>query len=132
VPSPSERRAVTSTYRLGSRQMSDLAGAIAGSLGIAPSVNSSDTRAMAQAAHGAAPDIAGQDIANPVAMMLSGAMLLDWLGAKHDDARLADAALRVDRGVTAAVAAGTSTCDLGGSASTTGFTAAVITSIKAA
>ena len=68
--------------------LSDLAGEIAGSLGIAPSLNSSDTHAMAQAAHGSAPDIAGQDIANPIAMNLSCAMLLDWLGARHDDDRV--------------------------------------------
>ncbi len=66
--------------------LSDLAGEIAGSLGIAPSLNSSDTHAMAQAAHGSAPDIAGQDLANPIAMNLSSAMLLDWLAARHDDA----------------------------------------------
>jgi 3-isopropylmalate dehydrogenase len=53
-------------------------------------------------------------------------MLLDWLAAKHDDPRLAEAAARVERGVAAAVAAGTRTRDLGGSASTTGFTAAVV------
>jgi 3-isopropylmalate dehydrogenase len=106
--------------------LSDLAGELAGSLGIAPSINSSDTHAMAQAAHGSAPDIAGQDVANPIAMILSGAMLLDWLAAKHDDPRLAEAAARVERGVAAAVAAGTRTRDLGGSASTTGFTAAVV------
>ena len=44
-----------------------------------------DRRAMAQAAHGSAPDIAGHDIANPIAMVLSTAMLLEWLGARHDD-----------------------------------------------
>jgi 3-isopropylmalate dehydrogenase len=112
--------------------LSDLAGEIAGSLGIAPSVNSSDAHAMAQAAHGSAPDIAGKDLANPIAMILSGAMLLDWLGAKHDDPRLADAALRVEQGVAAAVAAGTSTRDLGGTASTTEFTAAVVDAVRSA
>ena len=112
--------------------LSDLAGEIAGSLGIAPSINSSDTHAMAQAAHGSAPDIAGSDVANPIAMILSSAMLLDWLGAKHDDPRLAEVADRVERGVAAAVAAGTSTRDLGGSASTSEFTAAVVDAIKAA
>jgi 3-isopropylmalate dehydrogenase len=112
--------------------LSDLAGEIAGSLGIAPSINSSDTHAMAQAAHGSAPDIAGQDIANPIAMILSSAMLLDWLGATHDDPRLVDAAARVERAVAAAVAAGTSTRDLGGSASTSEFTAAVVDAITAA
>ncbi len=111
--------------------LSDLAGEIAGSLGTAPSINSSDTHAMAQAAHGSAPDIAGQNVANPIALILSSAMLLDWLGATHDDPRLADAAGRVERGVATAVAAGTSTRDLGGKASTTDFTTAVIHGIQA-
>jgi 3-isopropylmalate dehydrogenase len=111
---------------------SDLAGEIAGSLGIAPSVNSSDSHAMAQAAHGSAPDIAGRNIANPIAMILSSAMLLDWLSARYDDPRLADAAARVEQGVAAAVAGGTSTSDLGGAASTTEFTDAVVGAIKAA
>ena len=62
--------------------LSDLTGELAGSLGIAPSLNSSDTRAMAQAAHGSAPDIAGRDLANPIAMILSSAMLLDWLASR--------------------------------------------------
>jgi 3-isopropylmalate dehydrogenase len=112
--------------------LSDLAGEIAGSLGIAPSINSSDTHAMAQAAHGSAPDIAGQDVANPIAMILSGAMLLDRLGTRHDEPRLADAAVRVERGGTATVAAGTSTRDLGGPASTTAFTAAVVDAVRTA
>jgi 3-isopropylmalate dehydrogenase len=111
--------------------LSDLAGEIAGSLGIAPSVNSSETHAMAQAAHGSAPDIAGQNLANPIAMILSSAMLLDWLATKNDDSRLRDAAARVEQGVTAAVTAGTSTRDLGGSASTTEFTEAVVAAISA-
>jgi 3-isopropylmalate dehydrogenase len=111
--------------------LSDLAGEIAGSLGIAPSLNSSDTHAMAQAAHGSAPDIAGRNIANPIAMNLSGAMLVRWLGGKHDDVRLIDASARLERGVAAAVAAGTSTRDLGGTASTTEFTDAVVDAIKA-
>ncbi|MBN6038250.1 isocitrate/isopropylmalate dehydrogenase family protein [Amycolatopsis sp. 195334CR] len=111
--------------------LSDLAGEVAGSLGIAPSVNSSDTHAMAQAAHGSAPDIAGRNVANPIAMVLSSAMLLEWLAAKNDDARLRDAAARVENGVTATVSGGTSTSDLGGSASTTEFTAAVVAAISA-
>jgi 3-isopropylmalate dehydrogenase len=112
--------------------LSDLAGEIAGSLGIAPSINSSDTHAMAQAAHGSAPDIAGQDKANPVAMNLSSAMLLDWLGAKHDEPRLADAARRVEEGVAATVRNGVSTRDLGGTASCSEFTAAVVSAIRQA
>ena len=109
--------------------LSDLAGEIAGSLGIAPSLNSSDTHAMAQAAHGSAPDIAGRDLANPIAMNLSSAMLLDWLAGNHDDPRLADAARRLEDAVAATVAAGISTRDLGGSASCSEFTTAVVTAI---
>ncbi|MFD4638163.1 isocitrate/isopropylmalate dehydrogenase family protein [Lentzea sp. NPDC058436] len=112
--------------------LSDLAGEIAGSLGIAASVNSSDTHAMAQAAHGSAPDIAGKDAANPIAMIHSGAMLLDWLAGRHDDPRLRDAAARVEAGVTATVVSGTSTRDLGGTASCSGFTQAVVTAIETA
>ena len=111
--------------------LSDLAGEIAGSLGIAPSLNSSDTHAMAQAAHGSAPDIAGQDLANPIAMNLSSAMLLEWLAARHDDARLTDAARRIEDGIAATVRGGTSTRDLGGSATCSEFTAAVVRTIQA-
>jgi 3-isopropylmalate dehydrogenase len=111
--------------------LSDLAGEIAGSLGIAPSLNSSDTHAMAQAAHGSAPDIAGQDLANPIAMNLSSGMLLDWLAARYDDPRLADAARRIENAVAGTVRSGTSTRDLGGTASCSAFTAAVVSAIEA-
>jgi 3-isopropylmalate dehydrogenase len=110
--------------------LSDMAGELAGSLGIAPSINASDDRCMAQAAHGSAPDIAGKGLANPVAMVLSAGMLLDWLGTRHGDERAADAAVRVEEGVRAAVGDGVSTRDLGGSASTDEFTDAVVTRIE--
>ena len=106
--------------------LSDMAGELAGSLGIAPSVNASDDRAMAQAAHGSAPDIAGEGLANPIAMILSAGMLLDWLGTRHGDRRLADAAVRVEDAVRSVVRAGVSTRDLGGAASTGEFTDAVV------
>ncbi|SFP52637.1 3-isopropylmalate dehydrogenase [Geodermatophilus dictyosporus] len=106
--------------------LSDLAGELAGSLGTAPSVNASDDRCMAQAAHGSAPDIAGRGLANPVAMILSAGMLLDWLGRRHGDERALDAALRVEEGVRAAVRDGVCTRDLGGTAWTGEFTAAVV------
>jgi 3-isopropylmalate dehydrogenase len=111
--------------------LSDMAGELAGSLGIAPSINASDDRCMAQASHGSAPDIAGRGLANPIAMILSSAMLLDWLGTRHGDERAADAAARVETGVRAAVRGGVATRDLGGSASTDGFTAAVVERIAA-
>ena len=111
--------------------LSDLAGEIAGSLGIAPSLNSSDTHAMAQAAHGSAPDIAGQNISNPIAMILSCSMLLDWLGAKNDDERVRAAGANIEAAVAAAIAKGVATKDLGGTASTTEFTAAVVAELAA-
>ncbi|MFI6875723.1 isocitrate/isopropylmalate dehydrogenase family protein [Streptomyces sp. NPDC050400] len=111
--------------------LSDLAGEISGSLGTAPSINASADRAMAQASHGSAPDIAGRGIANPVAMILSGAMLFEWLAARHDDPALAQLAKIIEAGVAQAIASGTSTRDLGGSASTSEFTAAVVKAIEA-
>ena len=63
--------------------LSDLASELSGSLGLAGSMMASDTHCCAQAQHGSAPDIAGQDKANPVSMILSVAMLIDWLGQKH-------------------------------------------------
>jgi 3-isopropylmalate dehydrogenase len=106
--------------------LSDLAGEVAGSLGIAPSINSSASHAMAQASHGSAPDIAGQDVANPVAMILSSAMLLRWLAAKFDDATIARAADIVEAAVDLTVAEGTATRDLGGQATCSAFTDAVV------
>jgi 3-isopropylmalate dehydrogenase len=109
--------------------LSDLAGEIAGSLGIAPSINSSETHAMAQASHGSAPDIAGRDISNPIAMILSSAMLLRWLGAKFEDAQILEAADKVEKAVEKTVVEGTVTKDLGGSAKCSEFTDAVVANI---
>ncbi|GAA1592543.1 isocitrate/isopropylmalate dehydrogenase family protein [Kribbella sancticallisti] len=112
--------------------LSDLTGELAGSLGIAPSINASLDRAMAQAAHGSAPDIAGRNLANPIAMINSGAMLLDWLGTRHDDAGARKAAALIENGLVTTVRAGTRTTDLGGTASTTDFAAAVAATIGSA
>ena len=106
--------------------LSDLAGELAGSLGVAPSINASDERCMAQASHGSAPDIAGRGLANPIAMMLSAGLLLDWLGTRYDDPQVTDAASRLEAGVRAAVRGGVATRDLGGQASTGEFTDAVV------
>ena len=106
--------------------LSDLTAEIAGSLGIAPSINASADRAMAQATHGSAPGIAGQDTANPAAMILSSAMLLHWLATRHDDAALTDAATRMEDAVAATLRSGTATADLGGSAGTSAFADAVV------
>jgi 3-isopropylmalate dehydrogenase len=109
--------------------LSDLAGELAGSLGIASSLNASDKVAMAQAAHGSAPDIEGKNVANPVSMMLSAVLLLQWLGDRHDDGNLTAAAQNIEQAISTTIAAGTSTRDLGGTASTSEFTAAVVNNI---
>ncbi|NMO04998.1 isocitrate/isopropylmalate dehydrogenase family protein [Gordonia sp. TBRC 11910] len=105
--------------------LSDLAAELAGSLGTAASINCSSEKAMAQAAHGAAPDIAGRGIANPTAMIGSAAMLLAWLAQRSGDERIFAAAGAIDAALAATVAAGVSTADLGGAASTAEFAQAV-------
>jgi 3-isopropylmalate dehydrogenase len=106
--------------------LSDLAGELAGSLGVAASLNASDNRAMAQAAHGSAPDIAGRNIANPVSMMLSAALLLGWLGDRHADPQASAAAQLIEQAVAATLTAGVRTRDLGGTEGTSSFAAAVV------
>ena len=106
--------------------LSDLAGELSGSLGMAPSINASATQAMAQASHGSAPDIAGKGIANPVGMILSAAMLLAWLGGERKDPAASDASQAIEQAVAAALEKGPRTSDLGGTASTSELTAAVM------
>ena len=77
--------------------LSDLAAGLIGGLGIAPSADIGDTHAVFQPCHGTAPDIMGQGKANPTAMILSAAMMLDWLADKHDHQPAADAALRIEQ-----------------------------------
>lgn len=79
--------------------LSDLASELSGSLGLAGSVMASDSLCCAQAQHGSAPDIAGQDKANPVSMILSVAMLLDWLAEKHGSDNYKQAALAINTAV---------------------------------
>ncbi|QBJ96777.1 isocitrate/isopropylmalate dehydrogenase family protein [Rhodococcus sp. ABRD24] len=109
--------------------LSDLTGELAGSIGNAPSLNTSETKAMAQAAHGAAPDIAGLGIANPTAVILSSAMLLRCLGARHDHAVLSHTANKIETAVETVMGQGICTADLGGTASTARFVDAVVESV---
>ncbi|MBM7367196.1 isocitrate/isopropylmalate dehydrogenase family protein [Gordonia hydrophobica] len=105
--------------------LSDLAGELSGSLGLAPSINTSATQGMAQAVHGAAPDIAGTGTANPVAMIGSVAMLLRWHGLRTSDAAVEAAADAIDGALAHVLADGLATADLGGTVSTGEFGAAV-------
>ena len=107
--------------------LSDLATEIAGSLGLAASLNFGTEDAMAQAQHGSAPDIAGQDVANPSSLIGSAAMLLRWLGKKRDSAEFAQAATRIETALTQTITnPKTRTRDLGGTLGTVAFTDAVI------
>jgi 3-isopropylmalate dehydrogenase len=111
--------------------MSDLAAATVGSMGMSPSSELGDNHGFFQAAHGSAPTIAGQNIANPYGTILSAASMLRWLGDRHNDDRLRSAADRIETGVDAAMAAPRGlTRDLGGQASTTAVTQLVIEALS--
>ena len=111
--------------------LSDEAAAMCGGLGLAAALNAGDTHAVAQAVHGSAPDIAGRGIANPAALMLSAAMLLDWLANRHDKPILAVGADLLEGSVNAALAdPANHTPDLGGEGTTQGFAAAVADNIR--
>jgi len=94
--------------------LSDEAAQIAGSLGIGPSGNIGDSKALFEPIHGAAPDIAGKNIANPYAMVLSFKMLMEWLGDKKSDRRLKEASLVLESAVVKALGMGYKTPDIGG------------------
>ncbi|MEQ9122909.1 MAG: isocitrate/isopropylmalate family dehydrogenase [Alphaproteobacteria bacterium] len=102
--------------------LSNLAAEVTGGLGLAGSLNRGDDVSLAQAAHGSAPDIAGQGVANPGSILRSTAMLLADLGQRRSDNALAAAAAALDRGVDAMLAdAATRTADMGGRLATADF-----------
>jgi len=103
--------------------VSDLAAGLVGGLGIVPGANMGEKHAVFEAVHGSAPDIAGKGVANPTAMMLSAVMMLTHLKEKAAADRLQNAIERVYAGREK------TTPDLGGTASTTEFTDAVIASL---
>lgn len=98
--------------------LSDLAAGLVGGLGLAPSANIGTNAAIFEAVHGSAPDIAGQNLANPLALILSSAMLLDHIGRQ-------DAGNRVRAAVDKALSVGQKTRDLGGTLSTQAMAAAI-------
>ena len=106
--------------------LSDEASELSGSLGLAGSVNASDTHCMAQAQHGSAPDIAGKDKANPTSLILSAAMLLEWLSIRHRSDAFARAHHAIDSAMDALLKdPARRTMDLGGSLGTRAFTDAL-------
>jgi len=104
--------------------LSDLTAGLVGGLGLVPGANIGENASVFEAVHGTAPDIAGRGIANPIAAMLAGSMMLERLGQK-------DHGVRLEAAVRRAVAAGRDlTPDLGGSATTTAFTDRVIAELS--
>jgi 3-isopropylmalate dehydrogenase len=118
VMAPQQYDVIVTTNQFGDI-VSDIGAGLVGGLGLAPGLAVGQDQAMAQATHGSAPDIAGRGIANPYAMVMSGQMLLDWLGRKHQEPKAAEAARLIDAAVAAVITDGKRlTRDLGGSAST--------------
>lgn len=112
--------------------LSDLASELSGSLGLAGSIMASDTHCCAQAQHGSAPDIQNQDKANPVSMILSVAMLLDWMGHKHARPALEQAAAAITAAVDRVLQDPASrTADLGGRTGTKAFAQKVVDAVQA-
>ncbi len=106
--------------------LSDLGAGLMGGLGLAPSADIGLEHAVFQPCHGSAPDIAGQGIANPFAMILSAAMMLDWLGLQNNNSEMRADGERLREAVENVVASGrVLTQDLGGTAGTQEAAAAV-------
>jgi isocitrate dehydrogenase (NAD+) len=103
--------------------VSDLCAGLVGGLGVVPGANLGERGAVFEAVHGSAPDIAGRNLANPLALIQTSVLMLRHL----DAAEIAD---RVDAAVASVLAAGVRTRDLGGRATTTEFTEAIVRAVE--
>ena len=104
--------------------ISDLCAGLVGGLGLVPSANLGDNCAIFEAVHGSAPDIAGKNLANPTALLMSSALMLDHLGEHKTAERIQNALENVYR------QGKHTTRDVGGKAGTEEFADAVITALK--
>ncbi len=130
VMKPQQFDVVVTTNQFGDILTDEGAGLVGG-LGLAPGLVCGEKQAMAQATHGSAPDIAGQNIANPYAMIMSGQMLLAWLGRKRNNVAATAAAKVLDDAVDRVIAeAKHLTGDLGGKAKTNELGDAVVAAMK--
>lgn len=112
--------------------LSDLAAALIGGMGFAPSADIGKDHAVFQPCHGSAPDIAGKGMANPTATFLSGAMMLEWLGDKHRNEAAVTAGRLVRNAVDAAFKAGIRPYEVGGKDGTARVTTAVLSALDSA
>jgi len=126
IMNPHQYDVVVTTNQFGDILTDEGAG-IVGGLGLAPGLCAGEKYAMAQATHGSAPDIAGKNIADPYAMIMSGQMLFEWLGRKKNEPKATEAAQIIDRAVDQVIAeAKHLTGDLGGKATTTEMGDAIV------
>ncbi|MCC8946812.1 isocitrate/isopropylmalate dehydrogenase family protein [Bradyrhizobium sp. Arg62] len=109
--------------------LSDLTAGLIGGMGMAPSADIGDRYAVFQPCHGTAPDIMGQGKANPTAMILSAAMMLDWLADKHGLESAAEAGERIEQAVDKVYADGIKPFEFGGSNGTTDVAKAVLAAL---
>jgi len=109
--------------------LSDLTASLIGGLGMAPSADIGDRYAVFQPCHGTAPDIMGQGKANPTGMILSAAMMLDWLADKHGVESAAEAAEDIERAVDRAYADGLKPTEFGGRNGTADIARAVLAAL---
>ncbi len=105
--------------------LSDESSQVVGGLGMAPAANIGDSFALFEPVHGAAFDIAGQNIANPSSFLLSIKMMCDWLGAKHNDSKCIEVGQKLESTIFDLVKTGVKTKDIGGDMSTSEFTKAI-------
>jgi len=127
---PRDHDVILTTNMFGD-MLSNEALALSGSLGLAQSLNMGECHAAANAGHGSAPDIAGRGDKNPTGLMLSAAMLLRWLGERHQLREFVHAGASIEAAADAAMLdPGSRTADLGGSAKTQVFTKAVIRAMR--
>lgn len=102
--------------------LSDESSQVAGGLGMASAGNMGDDFALFEPVHGAAFDIAGKNIANPLSFIMSAKMMLEWLGARHGDPQCLAAGQSIGSAVYDTVKSGAKTADIGGDLSTAAFT----------
>lgn len=106
--------------------VSDLCAGLVGGLGVVPGANLGEERAVFEAVHGSAPDIAGGNRANPLALLMSAVMMLNHLGNQRPDPACLEVASHIKAAYDGALGAGLSTVDIGGSLGTREFARAVI------
>jgi 3-isopropylmalate dehydrogenase len=118
VMNPQQYDVVVTSNQFGD-MITDEGAGLVGGLGLAPGICAGEKQAMAQATHGSAPDIAGRNVANPYAMIMSGKMLIEWLGRKRGEPKATRAAQLIDAAMERVIAeARHLTADLGGKAGT--------------